>query len=434
MESNKNGGQPARIHFIGIGGIGMSALARLFLHEKKIVSGSDRSPSVVTEGLEALGIRIFYTQVPENITDDIDMVVYTAAMPTDHPELVEAQHRGIRTLNYFEALGECMNPYYLIAVAGAHGKTTTTAMLTDVFEDAGKDPTVVIGSLRTKTHSNFRAGKSKYAIVEACEYQRHFLSLAPTILVITNIDAEHLDYYKDIADVQSAFRALAEKVPESGAVIANIKDYTVRPVVAGLACRIIDYTPYVDLLTPLKALGMHNRLNAAAVRAVADAEGLDARVTIASLSEFAGTWRRFEYKGKTKTGAEVYDDYAHHPTEITATLRMVKENFKNTRILVAFHPHLYSRTEMLFEEFVSALSLADEILIAPIFAARDEVTHNTSSATLAEAIRKNGKTALAIETFEEIKTHIEERTDENTIVITMGAGDIYKVADTLTQM
>ncbi len=201
----------SRIHFIGIGGIGMSALARHFLSEKKTVSGSDRALTDITKALAAEGVQIFSEQVADNVTKDIELVVYTEAMEATHPEMRAAKDLKIPMLNYFDALGQAMNPYYLIAVAGTHGKTTTTAMLTDIFESAGKDPTAVIGSLRASTKSNYRAGKSKYAIVEACEYKRDFLSLKPDILVITNLELEHVDYYKSLEDVQSAFRSLAEQ-------------------------------------------------------------------------------------------------------------------------------------------------------------------------------------------------------------------------------
>ena len=231
-----------KAHFIGIGGIGMSGLARLFLHEGKEVSGSDREPTDITRALVQEGIQFFDAQVKENIKDDIDLVVYTESMPKDHPELVAAKESGIPTINYFDALGMVANEYYLIAVTGSHGKTTTTAMLIDVFEEAGIDPSAIVGSLRlpgrqagSKTKSNYRAGKSKYFIAEACEYRRDFLSLEPDILVITNIEHEHVDYYKDLEAVQKAFRELAEKVPEDGFVIANLSDPNIQQTILGPA-------------------------------------------------------------------------------------------------------------------------------------------------------------------------------------------------------
>lgn len=422
-----------RVHMIGVGGIGMSALARLFMHEKKEVSGSDRARSIVTEGLEGIGVRVVYEQVPRNIADGVELVVYTAAMPEDHPELIEARRRGIPTMTYFEALGACVNPYYLIAVAGAHGKTTTTAMLTDVFETAGKDPTAVIGSLRATTKSNFRSGKSKYAVVEACEFGRHFLSLRPTVLVITNIEADHLDYYTDLADVESAFREFAMQVSEDGYIVADTASPTVQHALEGVPRRIVDYRTCVDLATPMRIGGLHNRMNAAAALAVAHEEGIDTEVARRAVSEFTGTWRRFEHKGRASTGADVYDDYAHHPTEIRATLKAVREQFKDKKIIIAFHPHLYSRTKLLFADFTNAFSDADEVVLAPIYAAREMNDGSITSEMLAEAVRKTGKHAIALPDFEKIAEMLIERSDSNSVIITMGAGDIFKVADSLTK-
>lgn len=422
-----------RVHMIGIGGIGMSALARLFHHEKKSVSGSDRTTSVVTEGLEALGISIVYEQVKENITKGIDLVVYTSAMSEDHPELLAAREKGIQTLTYFEALGACVNDYYLVAVSGTHGKTTTTAMLTDMFEAAGKDPTAVIGSLRATTGSNFRGGKSKYAIVEACEFGRHFLSLRPQVLVITNIEADHLDYYKDLNDVISAFHEFAEQVAEDGYIVADTANVHVQRALAGIERKVLDYRKYIDLLMPMRAIGIHNRTNAGAATAVAVAEGIEVDTAKNAVGTFAGTWRRFEHKGTASTGADVYDDYAHHPTEIRATLKAAREHFKEKKIIAVFHPHLYSRTKLLFTDFAEAFTNADEILLAPIYAAREVDDGSVTSEKLAEALRKTGKHALAFPDFKTIEETLLERSDEHTLIITMGAGDIFKVADVLVQ-
>lgn len=256
----------------------MSALARHFLTEKKKVSGSDRELSDLTKDLNSEGIQIFAEHAKSNITKEIELVVYTEAVnekSEGYIELQEAKKLKIPTLNYFEALGLAMNPYYLIAVAGTHGKTTTTAMLTDIFEFADKDPTAVIGSLRAKTKKNYRAGKSKYAIVEACEYKRDFLHLKPDVLVITNIEYDHVDYYSDLKDVQSAFRSLAEQVHETGVVIANSTEPNVAPVVEGLSVPVVNYVSQIDLNLDLKQPGLHNRLNAAASTAVAKHEKLN---------------------------------------------------------------------------------------------------------------------------------------------------------------
>lgn len=421
-----------RVHFIGIGGIGMSALARLFVHEKKEVSGSDREVTNITCGLEALGIKFADKQVPENITEDIDLVIYTEAMAEDHPELLEARKKNITTINYFGALGAVANQYYLIAVAGTHGKTTTTAMLIDIFEETGNDPTAIVGSLRSKTGSNFRAGKSKYFIAEACEYKRDFLHLEPDTLIVTNIETEHVDYYKDLEDVQAAFRELAEKVPEEGYVVCNATHPTIKPVIEGLKCTIVDYKQYVDPLLTLKQPGMHNHMNAAAAVAASELEGIKKDDAKKALTEFSGTWRRSEYKGKTKSGAEVYDDYGHHPTEIEATLKGIKEMHPKKKLTVVFESHTYSRTHKFLDEFVDALSLADEVVLVPIYAAREENVSGVSSEQIVDMLTKKGHVAKYVKTFEDAAKELDTK-GEKDVVVTMGAGNIYQVAEALTK-
>jgi len=421
-----------RIHFIGIGGIGMSGLARLFLHDGKTISGSDRSASAITEALEKEGVNFYPAQVPDNITNDIDMVVYTEAMTAEHPEMVAARALNVPMVNYFEALGLVANQYYVIAVAGTHGKTTTTAMLIDIFEAAGLDPTAIVGSLRAKTKSNYRAGKSKYFIVEACEYRRDFMYLEPDVLVITNIEAEHLDYYKDLADVQSAFRELAEKVPESGVVIAETTNPTVAPILQGLQNKVIDYREALDLDLSLKAPGLHNRLNAAAAAAAAAFVGIEADVIKAALQDFAGTWRRFEYKGEFN-GAPVYDDYAHHPTEIKATIAGTRELYPNKNLIVVFQPHLYSRTAELFDNFVAALAAADRPVITHVYDARNTGKAGVTGETLTEAVREKNHEAVYIESFKDIVSMLTETVTNKDVVLILGAGDITNVTTNLTR-
>ena len=422
----------SRIHFIGIGGIGMSALARFFLNEKKSVSGSDRVASQITDALQIEGVTIFTEQMANNITKDIEMVVYTEAMSHDQEEMVAAQALGVPMMNYFEALGLVANPYYLIAVAGTHGKTTTTAMLTDIFEANEKDPTTIVGSLRAKTKSNFRAGKSKYAIVEACEYKRDFLSLKPDVLVITNIEFEHTDYYKDLADVQDAFRTLALQVNEGGVVIANTKDVAVLPIIAGLK-NVIDYTEFLDITMPMKQPGFHNRMNAAAALAVAQNEKLDTNTSRDALSEFAGTWRRFEYKGEFQ-GVPVYDDYAHHPTEIKATLEGVRELYPERDITIVFEPHTFSRTSMLFDDFAKVFSYADRVLLLPIYAAREDNPKGISSRELAVKSLDYNKNVLYVPTYEDAIQNLKEATKSNDVIVVLGAVSITKLAGELVAL
>ena len=420
------------IHFIGIGGIGMSGLARLYLHEGWQVSGSDSTKTANTEQLEAEGATVRYEQVPGNITPDIDLVVYTEAMAADHPELLAAREAGIRTINYFTALGEIANEYYLIAVAGTHGKTTTTAMLIDILEEASFDPSAIVGSLRTKTGSNYRAGKSKYFIVEACEYKRDFLSLQPDVLVITNLEHEHVDYYPDLAAVQAAFRELAVRVPDDGAIIADSADPKVAPVLEGLTSQLIDYRPDISLTLQLKQPGLHNRQNAAAATAAARFLGIEAETITTALENFAGTWRRFEYKGDVNN-APVYDDYAHHPTEIRAAIAGARELFPDKRLTVVFQSHTYSRTKELFDDFVVALAAADRIFILPIFAARETDTRGVSAEQLVAALVEQGSEATFYHTIAAAALAVRESVGPDDVVVTIGAGEVTKVADQLVQ-
>lgn len=418
-------------YFIGIGGIGMSGLARLFLHEGIAVSGSDIAKSANIEKLEEQGAEIRYAQEAANIGEDIDVVIYTEAIAKDNPEFLEAQRRGIATMNYFQALGMVANEYYLIAVSGTHGKTTTTAMLIDILEEASYDPTAIVGSLRSKTGSNYRAGRSKYFIVEACEYRRDFLSLSPDVLIITNIELEHVDYYKDLASVQAAFRELALKVPEDGAIIVNGSDPALAPVVSGALPKIIDYRDALDLSLPLRLPGMHNRMNAAAARAAAEFLGIETSMINVALANFAGTARRFEYKGDCN-GAHVYDDYGHHPSEIMATIAGARELYPKKKITLVFQPHTFSRTQELFEDFVHALGKADRILMLPVYAARKEDGYLRTSDDLVRALCTQGIDAVLFQTLPAAAEAVREGVSENDVVLVMGAGDVTNVAKLLT--
>ncbi|MES2966707.1 MAG: Mur ligase domain-containing protein [Patescibacteria group bacterium] len=424
------------IHFIGIGGIGMSALARFFLHDGKTVSGSDRAASPITDALVKEGVQFFPTQSASNLSSrrDLELVVYTEAMAQDQEEMVAARALGVPMMNYFDALGLIANEYYLIAVAGTHGKTTTTAMLADVLEEAGLDPTVIVGSLRSKTGSNFRSGKSKYAIVEACEYKRDFLSLNPDVLVITNVEYEHVDYYKDLADVQHAFGELALKVPETGAIITAVTDPAIVPIVEGVEATVIDYTKSLDLTIKLKQPGLHTRMNAAAATAVGEFLDIERPVINEALENFAGTWRRFEFKGDV-LGTPVYDDYGHHPTEIRVTIQGARELYPNRKLIVVTQTHTYSRTKELFADFVTAYAKADQVYLLPIYAAREENVSGVSSEQLAEAIKANGTQAIVMQTSAGIAQAIRESLNQSepSVVVIMGAGDVTAVASELTK-
>lgn len=423
---------PKRIHCVGIGGIGVSALAQYLQHEGHTVSGSDRSPSHVTALLEKKGIEVIVGH-EKLLPSDVEFVIYSDAVPADNSERVEALKRGIPQMTYFEALGKVSEGKRTIAICGTHGKTTTTAMIAKMLVDLGASPTAIIGSLTKDFESNFVPGTSDLFVVEACEYRRHFHHILPSVLVITNVELDHTDYYKDLDDMVDAFRTMAAKVPPSGVIVANTQQEVTRRVTLGQIVTVIDYT--FEYSPDLRLIGEFNKMNAKAAKAavkavlprVSDAE-LDA-----SLREFKGTWRRFEFIGETPEGALVFDDYAHHPTAIRETLKAARERFPGKKITVAFHPHLYSRTKSLFQEFTESFSEADEAIIAPIYAAREEPDSSVSNALLAAQTKTRHGTAMAIESFIEIGEALKRESGAGDIIITMGAGDIYKVAEAIVQ-
>lgn len=419
-----------KVHFVGIGGIGMSALAQLLVERGDQVSGSDRDVSPVTDLLEKKGIHVLLGQKAENVPTDAALVVYSDAVPADNPERARAEELGIPQQSYFEVLGSVSEERRTVAVAGTHGKTTTTGMLARILRDAAVSPTAVVGSLVQDFGSNYLSGTSDIFVVEACEYKRHFLNLSPEVLVVTNLEFDHSDYFKDLTDVQDAFRTLMKKVPAHGTIVTDLENPNIQPLLEGLEPVIVDYRslPAYELRLP----GAFNQMNARAAAAAARVvlPGLEEKQIRDSLRDFHGTWRRFEYKGKTAAGATLYDDYAHHPTAIEETLRGLKVKEPNKRIVIAFHPHLYSRTRDLLDGFSRAFKDADEVVIAPIYAAREIDDGTVSSELLAERIRENGTEAHAYASLEEVQ-HVLEKVGEDAVIMTMGAGDIYKVADAL---
>lgn len=404
----------------------MSALAQLFSDRGVRVSGSDREESPTTELLLRKGIEVTIGQKGENVPEDADLVVYTEAAWEDNPERIRAKERGIRQISYFAALGEAAQGKRLIAVAGTHGKTTTTAMLAKLLIDAGARPSAIIGSIAKDFGSNYVSGDSDWLVVEACEYKRDFLTLIPEILVVTNIEWDHTDYYKDLADVQAAFRTLMERAK---VIVTDATAPAISPLLQGLSARIDDYAESASY--PLSLPGEYNRMNARAAASAARAAlpALSEEVLRASLSSFSGTWRRFDYMGKTKRGAEVYDDYAHHPTALRKVIAELRGKTQG-RLFLAFHPHLYSRTRDLLDEFASSFSGADRVLIAPIYPAREEFDGVTTNTLLAERIAATGVEAKAA-SFEEIRRYLETEPSEGDVVATVGAGDIYRVAEAL---
>jgi UDP-N-acetylmuramate--alanine ligase len=304
-------------------------------------------------------------------------------------------------------------------------------MIAKIMIDVGLDPTVIVGSLLKDSQTNFIAGKSKYLVVEACEYKRSFLNIEPTIGAITNIDNDHLDYYKDIPDIQSAFNSFIKKVPKKGFVVCNPKDKNILGAISEVNGTIVDWSKFEADRLKMKVPGEHIKKDASVALAVAHILGIDKKKAAKSLEDFSGTWRRFEYKGKSKCGAEMYDDYGHHPTEIKATLKGVREMFPKKRIVVVFQPHLFSRTKLLLQDFACAFSDADEIILAPIFPAREAFDSTISSEILAKQITLNNKKTNVFENFKLIEDYLKTNLKKNDVLFTMGAGEAYKILDNL---
>ena len=453
---------PEHIYFIGIGGISMSGLAQILVEEGFKISGSDSKESAMTRALEDKGIKIFYGQKAENISSmgNINAVVYTAAVRPDNPEFVAAKAAGIPMLTRAELLGQIMKEYELpVAVSGTHGKTTTTSMLSKILLEANTDPTLSIGGIFSDIGGNIRVGKSEYFVTEACEYTNSFLSFFPKISIISNIDADHLDFFKDLNDIRHSFRKFAELLPDDGSLVINGDIDNVDEITNGLKCSIItygssdafDYYPtditYDDHGNPsftahlpegkeleiaLSVPGIHNVYNALSAIAVAKILNIEDAQIVSALDAFHGTGRRFEYKGEIG-GVTIIDDYAHHPTEIKATLTAA-QNYPHSKIWCVFQPHTYTRTKALMNEFAEALSLADHVILADIYAAREKDTLGISSRTLRDKIVALGHECNyfpTTENFNEIEKFLLQNCTKGDLLITMGAGDVVKIGDEL---
>lgn len=411
----------------------MSALAQLYVDEGHEVSGSDREESPTTLLLKSKGISVSLDQKASNVPEDTSFVVYSDAVWEDNPERERAKKLGKRQISYFEALGEASKDKYTIAVAGTHGKTTTTALLTKALIDTGHKPTAIIGSLVTEFGSNYVKGEGNLFVVEACEYKDHLLKLTPKMLVITNLEWDHTDWFTTVGELQETFREAVHRVLDEGIIIANPNDENVGSALFGARVPIVDYSK--EESPELKLIGEFNKMNARAAKAAmrAYAPHIKESEVDKSLASFKGTWRRFEKKGMTSKGAIVYDDYAHHPTAIRGTLTAARGAFPDKKITVVFHPHLYSRTRDLFDEFALELSKADNVILVPIYPAREAPIPGITSDELALAVQKMNLNAKCLHTFEEIEQELRDNTDETDLIITMGAGDVYKVADALVK-
>ncbi|MEE1314648.1 MAG: UDP-N-acetylmuramate--L-alanine ligase [Faecalimonas sp.] len=449
--------KPIHVHFIGIGGISMSGLAEILLKENFTISGSDAKASALTEHLTALGASIFYPQKADNIIDGIDVVVYTAAIHADNPEFAEAKRQGLPMLSRAELLGQLMANYETpIAISGTHGKTTTTSILSHILLAAETDPTISVGGILEAIGGNIRVGNSELFVTEACEYTNSFLHFLPKISVILNVEEDHMDFFKDIDDIRSSFHRFAALLPEDGALVVNKNISSLDSITDGLHCRILTYSEtqdadyraenisfdemgnasfdlirygaYVDRIQ-LSVAGNHNVSNALSAIAVAELLELPLETIKKGLLSFTGTVRRFQYKGECN-GFTIIDDYAHHPTEIRATLTTA-QNYPHRELWCVFQPHTYTRTKAFFHEFAEALSLADHVILADIYAARETDTLGISSKDLADELCKLGSDAYYLSSFEEIQTFILEKVVHKDLLITMGAGDVVNIGEML---
>jgi len=456
-----------RFHFIGAGGIGMSGLARLLVKNNAVVAGSDQEPTDVTDDLCRIGADIRIGHRAENLSPETDAVVISAAIKQDNPELASARRRGCKIYKYAEMLGELMNRYDGIAISGTHGKSTTSGWLTHLLKQAGTDTNYIVGAGINQLGSSSGAADSKYFVAEACEYDRSFLNLKPRIACILNIEQDHLDYYKDEDDIVEAFGQFAAGTKPGGVVIANGQDENVAKIIADTRSRRDDASVryetfgfeetcdfYAGNVTAIDGLydfdvyhrgellgvtrtslpGVHNVANALAVIAMAIHAGIEPEQVLGLLPEFTGIDRRLMLKGRIGR-ITVLDDYAHHPTEIRASLAAIRQKYKPSRIWCVFQPHQYSRTRFLLDDFTESFKLADVTIVPEIYFVRDSQSakKEINARILVERMRKNGTQALFIESFGAICDYLKCNVSPGELVVTMGAGDIWKVSDDYLQ-
>lgn len=445
-----------KVHFIGIGGVSMSALAELLIHEGYVVSGSDSKQSRITDKLVADGATIYYEHKRENVMD-AEVVVYTDAISLDNEELKEAILRKLDTIGRADFLGAVMKNYdFSIAVSGTHGKTSTTSMITEAISDDASNPTIMLGGDLDKINGNIKIGNRNLFLTEACEYKANILKYFPTLAIILNIDEDHLDYFDNINHIVSTFEGYVENLDEDAYLIINnddvnsttlaektkakvvtfgidkIADYSAKNITfgnGGKPCFDIYYKHKKIAHMELSVMGKHNIYNALAAFIACHIYNIDIDIIAANISAYTGVRRRLEYKG-TLNGLEVLDDYAHHPTEIKATLNAIRNKYSNN-IYCIFQPHTFTRTKLLLNSFSESFTDADKIIITDIYAAREKDYGDIHSKILVDAIVKNGKDAIYIETFEEVEKYLLKNAKPGDCIITMGAGDVYKIGENI---
>ncbi|NBG89065.1 UDP-N-acetylmuramate--L-alanine ligase [Isachenkonia alkalipeptolytica] len=446
------------IHLIGIGGISMSGIAEILLKEGFQVSGSDVAATPITERLKAKGARIDFGH-HGTLVEDADLIVYSAAIKGDNPERVLGQKSNIPEIDRAKMLGKIMKSYpYAIAIAGSHGKTTTTSFISLLLEYSDLDPTIMVGGNLAEIGGNIKIGNSDYFVTEACEYYESFLQFQPKIGVLLNIDKDHLDYFQDMDHIIRAFKGFAELVPPEGHLIAFNDNEHIRGILPDIHCQKVTYglredsdftaenVVYNDLAHPsfdlyyqgknlgpitLQIPGMHNVYNALAAIATAFVLGIPLEDIQKNITRFKGIHRRFDVLGKVK-GATIVDDYAHHPAEIEATLEAVR-NYKHRKVWCVFQPHTFSRTKALLDDFSKAFALADHVILADIYAAREKDDGVVSSESLL-ALMENHPDTYYLKSFEEIRDFLYPRIQAEDIVLTMGAGDVYRIGEMLLDL
>lgn len=446
------------IHFIGIGGISMSGFAELLHANGFTISGSDMKESSITEYLETLGISVLYEQKKENITQNIDLIVYTAAIREDNEEYIAAVESKIPMMDRAEMVGQVMSNYSnAIAIAGTHGKTSTTSMVSHIFLAADLDPTISVGGILKAIDGNLRVGKSENFITEACEYTNSFLKFNPTIGIILNIEEDHMDFFQDLDDIRNSFHLFSKRIPKDGLLIINGEIEQLPELTEDLDCPVVTYstnnkncTYYADNITfnqfghgsfdlyengtllsyiTLSVVGLHNVSNALASIALGRYFHLSIENIQDGLTSYKGVDRRFQYKGDL-CGISIIDDYAHHPTEIRATLEAAKK-FQYNSLWCVFQPHTYTRTKAFLNDFADALSLADKIVLSDIYAAREKDPGDISSKDLQNKIADLGKEVYYFSSFDEIEDFLLENCIKGDLLITMGAGDIVNIGESL---
>lgn len=463
---NKNMGKKSpsegkKYHFIGIGGVGTSALAAVLMKEKAIVSGSDMQESVLTERLSTGGAAVKIGHTAANLPKEVDGVVISAAVKDDNPELLEARRRKIMVYKYAQMLGLVMDRYRGVAISGTHGKSTTTGWLVYVLKKLGIEPNFVVGADIMQLGSSSGIGNSEIFVAEACEYDRSFLNLHPQVGIILNIEPDHLDYYSDIDEIVSAFGDFANGIRTDGVLIAGGEDKNVAKLLPALRDRRIltfglkdrfdysaakinqfpDRTEFTCLVrgreigrAVLNLPGEHNVRNALAVIAAADSLGLDVGAVLDVMGGFEGMDRRLMKKAEVD-GITIYDDYAHHPTEIKASLAAMRQKYDGRKIFCVFQPHQYSRTRFLLKDFAESFKHADITIVPDIYFVRDteKARNEVNSEMLVNAIKQKGSEAVFIDSFEKICGFLKNNVKSGDILMTMGAGNVWKVADEYIQ-